>query len=486
MIAINRILKNLSAVFFGDLFVKFSGMAIAIILARYLGPEDYGKYSFVIAGVFIFMVFSDFGLNDLIIRDVARNHNLAPQYFISSLISKTILSCLSIIFLILYVYLMGYSEEIILYTIVFSASILFIVLMNSITSIFKAFEQMGYVLLISIISSAVLLVFIVSLVYFNGSLLQIIFFRVLALLIGFIAGFIILTKKIIKFKFSIDLSFIRRLLANAFPFLTNGIIHVLYLNTDIILLSKMKGALHVGWYTAAANDLFFGLFIIPAAISTITYPIFSKQYKEDIDRLCNSSNFTIKILTILGVPISVGTFILSPQIIHAIFGSQYENSITVLRIFSVAISFAFVRDPLGFALAAIGKVKILMWLNIFFLALNIILNLILIPSYAEIGAAIASVICILLSLPMTYYILKSRINNLSMIKNYFKPILAALIMGSVVYALNGYNLIAVIFIGAIIYGAAIFILGTFNPPELLILKNLIKRPPESTVSLQSK
>ena len=57
MIAINRILKNLSAVFFGDLFVKFSGMAIAIILARYLGPEDYGKYSFVIAGVFIFMVF---------------------------------------------------------------------------------------------------------------------------------------------------------------------------------------------------------------------------------------------------------------------------------------------------------------------------------------------------------------------------------------------------------------------------------------------
>lgn len=171
--------------------------------------------------------------------------------------------------------------------------------MNSITSIFKAFEQMGYVLLISIISSAVLLVFIVSLVYFNGSLLQIIF-RVLALLIGFIAGFIILTKKIIKFKFSIDLSFIRRLLANAFPFLTNGIIHVLYLNTDIILLSKMKGALHVGWYTAAANDLFFGLFIIPAAISTITYPIFSKQYKEDIDRLCNSSNFTIKILTILG------------------------------------------------------------------------------------------------------------------------------------------------------------------------------------------
>lgn len=475
MISINRALKNVSAAFFGDIFVKFSGMAAAIILARYLGPEDYGKYSLVISFAFIFVVFSDFGLNDLIIRDVAKDHASAPQYFISSLIGKTILSCLSMVFLILFVHLMGYSEEIILYTIVFSVSILFIALTNSVSSIFKAVERMEFVLLIAIVSSTALLVSIITIVYFKESLFKIILFRVLALFLGLIIGYIILTKKFVKFEFSIDLPFIKRLLANAFPFLTNGIIHVLYLNTDIILLSKIKGGLHVGWYTAAANDLFFGLFIIPAAISTITYPIFSRQYREDIDKLGNSCNFTIKILTILGVPISVGTFILAPQIIHSIFGSQYENSIPVLRIFAIAISFAFVRDPLGFGLAAIGKVKILMWLNIFFLALNIILNLILIPTYAEIGAAIASVICILLSLPVTYYILKKEINNLSMVINYFKPIISVLIMGSVVYALNGYNLIVIIFIGAIIYGAAIFILRTFNSAELLILKGLFQK-----------
>ena len=475
MISINRILRNISAVFLGDLFVKFSGMATAIILARYLGPEDYGKYSLVISFAFIFVVFSDFGLNDLIIRDVAKDHTSASQYFISSLIGKTILSCLSMVFLILFVHLMGYSEEIILYTIVFSVSILFITLTNSISSIFKAVERMEFVLLIAIVSSTALLVSIITMVYFKESLFKIIIFRVLALFLGLIIGYIILIKKFIKFEFSIDLPFIKRLLANAFPFLTNGIIHVLYLNTDIILLSKIKGGLHVGWYTAAANDLFFGLFIIPAAISTITYPIFSRQYKDDIDRLGNSCNFTIKILIILGVPISVGTFILAPQIINSIFGSQYENSIAVLRIFAIAISFAFIRDPLGFGLAVIGKIKTLMWLNIFFLALNIILNLILIPIYAEIGAAIASVICIILSLPTTYYILKNKINNLRTIKNYFKPSIAALIMGFIVYTLNGFNLIAVIIIGAIVYLFTILILKTFESEELLMLKGLFKK-----------
>ena len=152
MIAINRILKNLSAVF---LEIFLLNLAVWLLQLFWRGIWDQRITVSILCNsrCFYFYGFSDFGLNDLIIRDVARNHNLAPQYFISSLISKTILSCLSIIFLILYVYLMGYSEEIILYTIVFSASILFIVLMNSITSIFKAFEQMGYVLLISIISS---------------------------------------------------------------------------------------------------------------------------------------------------------------------------------------------------------------------------------------------------------------------------------------------------------------------------------------------
>jgi O-antigen/teichoic acid export membrane protein len=421
------------------------------------------------------MVVSDFGLNDLIVRDVARDHTLAPQYFVSSLISKTIFSCLSIAFLIPLVYLMGYSEEIILYTIVSSVSILLITLMNSITSILKALERMEHVLLITVISSAALLVFVLTIVYLKGSLLQIFSFRVLALFVGLMIGFIIFVKNIIKPGFSIDLPFIKRLLANAFPFLTNGIIYTLYLNTDIILLSKIKGELHVGWYTAAAGGLFWGLLIIPASISTITYPIFSRQYKEGIDQLRNSCNFTMKILIILGVPISVGVFILAPQIIHSIFGSRYENSITVLQILAIAISFMFARDPLGFGLAAIGKVKALMWLNISFLVLNIILNLILIPVYAEVGAAITSAICIFLSLPAGYYILKREINDLRIVKNYFKPIIAALVMGFIIYSFRDYNLIAIIFTGAIIYSFIIFILKTFNHSELLLLKRLFHK-----------
>lgn len=475
MTSSKRILKNFAAVFLGDVFGRILGMATAIILARYLGPEDYGKYSLVISLAYIFMVFSDFGLNDLIIRDIAQDHALASRYMAASLIAKPLLSCISMVFLVLMVYFMGYSREIVLCTAVFSLHIVFNTLNNSLSSIFKGFQRMEYASLITVFNGVVGLLLVVALAHWHGTLIEIIFSRVLTLFISFVVGYFIFVKNFGKPDFSVSGSFIKKHLAAAFPFLTIGIIHSLYFKVDVIMLSKLKGDLAVGWFSAAANDLFFGLFVIPQAVSAVTYPIFSKQFSESIEQLRKSCNFTIKILTIIGVAISAGTFVLAPQIIYLVFGPQYENSIVVLRIISLAISFSFIRDPFGYGLAAVGKVRVLMWLNIYSLIINVALNSFMIPLYAHIGAAVTSVICVLFSLWQGYYVLNREIKHLNIIGNYLKPMIAATVMSGVVYALRDYNIFAVILVGAVVYFIAIFMLKTFSSSELLILRGILKK-----------
>ncbi len=471
-----RILKNFVVVLFGDVFGRALGMATAIILARYLGPEDYGKYSLVVSLAYIFTIISDFGLNDLIIRDVAQDYTLAPKYIAASFITKPLLSFFSMISLILMVYLMGYPKEIILCTAVFSFHIIFNTLTNSISSAFKGFQRMEYASIVTIVNGIVGLVFVAFLAYWNGTLIEIIFSKVLTLFIGFIVAYLILIKNFGRLDFTIDFPFLKKTLVDAFPFLTIGIIATLFFKIDIIMLSKLKGDMAVGWFSAAANDLFFGLFIIPQAVSSVTYPLFARQYSESIDQLRRSCNFTIKILTIIGVPISAGTFILAPQIINLVFGPEYENSVIVLRIISVGISFGFIRDPFGYGLAAVGKVKILMWLNVFSLIVNVVLNSFMIPLYGHIGAAITSVFCILFGLGQGYYFLNRDIKNLRLFHNYLKPVIAASVMSGVVYLLGEYNIFAVIFVGAVVYTLAIFMLKTFNSSELLVLKKLMKKP----------
>jgi len=471
----SRPLINFVAVFGGNMLGKLFGLISAIILARYLGPEDYGKYAFVISFAFIFMVIADYGLNDLFIRDIARDKSLASKYLALGIIVKPLFSMVAIILLILAVYIMGYSKDIILYTAIFSVHLIFITLVNTVSSIFKAHERMEYSSFITITIGMIGLIFIASIVYLNGTLLQILMFKVVSFFIGFVLGLVIILKKIAKPDFSIDYSYVKNHLIKAMPFLTIGIIHALYFNVDIIMLSKMQGDVYVGWYTPAANDLFFGILIIPTAISTVIYPMFSRHFRESIEKLRESCNFSIKILVLLGVPIGFGSFVLAPQIIYFIFGSQYENSIIVLQIISIAIIFVFVRQSLGFCLAAVGKEKVLMWINAGSLGLNIVLNYILIPIYAHVGAVLTTVFCIILSVMLNYFYLNKEIHNIIILRGMLKPIISASVMSIFVYSINEYNLLLVILLGAIIYGAIIFLLKTFNSSEMMQLKKLFRR-----------
>ena len=471
----SRPIKNLLAVFAGRILTKLFGLFTAMILARYLGPEDYGKYAFIITFGFIFTVISDFGLNDLFVRDIAKNHKVVSKYLALGLIVKPIFSIIGIISLITAVYLMGYSQEILLSSIVYSMHIIFLTLTNSFAAIFRAYEKMGFASLISLIGAFISLLFIIVLVYFEGTLLQVLLLKVVAFFIGSLIGLILLLKFIAKPDFSIDFTFIKNHLVKALPFLTIGLIHALYFNVDIIMLSKMQGDIYVGWYTPAATDLFFGILIIPSTITTVIYPMFSRHYKESAVKLLHSLNFTLKILILLGVPISVGSYILAPEIIYLIFGEKYIESIPVLQIIAFAIILTFIKEPFSYGMAAVGKEKQLMWLNIVSLALNITLNLILIPIYAHLGAALTTVACIFLFLLLDYYYLNKVVKGIKIIKNIYKPVIAASAMGLIIYNLKEYNLFLIILVGALIYFISLFLLKAFDSNELIILKKSFKQ-----------
>jgi len=411
----SRPLKNLVAVFSGSILAKFFGLILAIILARYLGPEEYGKYAFALSFTYIFTVIADFGLNDLFVRDIARDRTTVNKYIAFAIIIKPLLSISSIVCLIVALKIINYSNEIILITIVYSLHIIFITLINSFTAIFRSYEKLEYAALIGILNGLIALVLISFVIIFDGTLIQILIFRVITFFLGALISIFLLLKIIAKPDFSIDLDYIKHHAKKALPFLTIGLIHTLYFNIDIIMLSKMKGDIYVGWYTPAANDLFFAILIIPSGIATVIYPMFSRYYSESIEKLREAMNFSTKILIILGIPIGFGTIILAENIINLIFGDQFSNSIVVLQIMAFAICFSFIREPYGFGLAAVGKEKILMWINIISLTLNVLLNLLLIPIYSHVGAAFTTALCILISLVISFYFTNKEIEKLSII-----------------------------------------------------------------------
>ena len=79
--------------------------------ARYLGAEGYGILSFALAFTGIFAVFSDFGLNQLTVREVSRNRSASQKYLENITLMKLILTGVTLVLIVSVVNCLGYSEE---------------------------------------------------------------------------------------------------------------------------------------------------------------------------------------------------------------------------------------------------------------------------------------------------------------------------------------------------------------------------------------
>jgi O-antigen/teichoic acid export membrane protein len=470
----NKIISNFKFVASGDLLCRLIGFITVILLARYLGPEGYGKYSLIISFGYIFLIISNFGIDTLSIKDISKNKSISGEYSALHFILKPVLSIISIISLNLMVIALNYSMEIIICAALFSIHIIFVSLSEAICSIFKAHEKMQYSSLVIVINSFMGLIFIVILVMLKWNLTEIVVSRVLAYFIAFLVALLVLLKKFPKPNFMyVNYARLKKMVLDALPFFTIGIVYILYYKVDIIMLSKMKGEVYVGWYTAAANDLLFALFIIPRTVTTVLFPNFSMTFENSIDSFQKKVDFTLKTMMSLGIPIVTGIAFLAPQIINLAFGSDYENSVIVLRIVSIGIVAVFLRDVLGYALSAAENVRFVMKINIMALLLNILLNIFLIPLYAHYGAALSTTICYFVSFLALYYFFIYRVTTINIWAYLAKPILSSLIMFIFLYTLRYLNVLVLVAIGSVVYFSTMLLLKFFDDTELLMFRSAI-------------
>ena len=107
----SRILKNTTILVASNIIVKLLGAFLIIMLGRYLGDEGFGDYSFAFSFVALFIIVSDFGLDALVIRNVARSKELAGQYLETAGILRSILSIIMIGIAMAAAFLLGLNTE---------------------------------------------------------------------------------------------------------------------------------------------------------------------------------------------------------------------------------------------------------------------------------------------------------------------------------------------------------------------------------------
>jgi O-antigen/teichoic acid export membrane protein len=474
MNTIQRIAKNTIVLIISNIIGKVLGFFFIMYTARYLGAGGFGVLSFAIAIVGLFAIFSDIGLSTLITREVARDKTLANKYVDNVVALKVLLVVLTFGLIALVINILGYPWQTIEIVYIIGLSMVFNAFTGTFNSIFQAFEKMEYTAIGGILNSALLLGGALFVIWRGYGLVSFAIVYLLGSATVLLYSFVISIRRFVIPRLKIELHFWRSLVVSAIPFSLIGVFAIIYMQIDIVMLSKMQGNEVVGWYSAS-YQLIRVLAFIPAFFMAAVFPVFSKLYYSSKNALMFGYKKSCGYLFIVAFPIAVGTMLLADRIILLIFGSEYAPAIIALQILIWVAVFSFVNWVFATVMNSINKQGILAFIFALTAIFNVFLNLILIPKISYIGASIASVASEVLLFILAFYFVSKYLCKLALHKMIIRPIIAGLLMGGFILIFIKLNLGLLILLSALVYFIALYLMRGFSKEDVEILKAVVTR-----------
>lgn len=388
---IKRIAGNTIWIFSADIFNKIVLIIISIYLARYLGPEQLGIYSFASSYGLFFTLIADLGLNTLIIRDIAKNKKNCERILNNTLGIKIITSTIAYILLILISdYLTDYSgiNKLIIYLL--GAYLLLSNIGISIRNVFIAYEFMKYDALITILERTIILIAGLYILVCGKGLVYLAIIFIISALISLSYSTIIVYKNFAHIKIAFDLRFQKELIKSSYSFALMGLFGLINMKIAIMMLAILKNNADIGYYNSA-YQIVEGFTFIPMLLMTAIFPTLSLQRKIEE----NKRYIIISLMALFSIVIPLIAVLIyySETIILLIYGQMYLVTTTTFNILMVCLLFIFLNKPLCYALFARNKQKIVLIIQIAASILNVGLNMYFIRQYSYLGAAITALIC---------------------------------------------------------------------------------------------
>lgn len=365
------------------------GLFLIMYSARYLGVNNFGILSFAISFTGIFAVFIDFGLQELTIREVAKDNSLVNKYVSNILFIKLILIVIIFGIIIFSVNILDLPVKTKEVTYIITLSICFTAVAQIFNSIFNALEKMEYVSIEKIIISLSLLLTGLLAIKLNLNVVQFSSIYVLTNFLALCYCIYVYLKMPYKLRIEKDDYFLKKNLKEAIPFGLSSIFVVIYYYIDSVMLSIMVSESSVGIYNAAYR-LAFAFLIIPSAYYTALYPVMAKFCVISKDSLKNIYEKSFMHMIIIGLIMALVTNIMSEKIIEIMYGDEYLQSATALNILIWAVFFQYISHANFYVLNSTNKQAICTKITFVGMVVNILLNALIIPSYGYIGASLTT------------------------------------------------------------------------------------------------
>lgn len=428
-------------------------------IARVLGADGVGKYSYSYTIASIFVAIAQLGTVSFAVREIAYHYDdqiersrLFWEIFLFRCIS------ISISFILFYFFFCcGRDSKVFL-----AQSLCIIAVCFDISWYFQGMEQFALIVVRDFFSRILGAVCVFIFVKSHNDLVLYIIILATTTILGRAANWLVLSRYLAKVPFA-ELKVFRHLKTYIILFIPQ-IANQLYLVVDKSMIGMITGNDFESGYYAQADKILKVCTAILTAIVTVLSPRIADAFsREDFEGVENYIKKTSHFLWMIAIPMSIGLISTIDMIIPWFLGPGYDSVPLLVYIFSPHIITLSFTTFLGMLLVNTKKQNEYAISVAIGVTCNIIMNAFLIQRYYSVGAAISSVIAELIIASIQVVFLSKQIDIKLFLPNVFKYCLAAAFMAVTVCFTKGCltftfaGTIIIIIIGTIVYFSCLFI-----------------------------
>ena len=386
----NKVVKNAGWIIGGKVANKLLAFVVGIFAARYLGPSNYGLINYAAAYAAFFASLCTLGINSVIVKNFVDHPDQQGETIGTTLLLRAISSLLSALAIIGIVSVVDRGERLTIVVVALYSIGLIFQVFDTLNYWFQARLQSKYSAIAELVSYAAMSVYKIILLALGKSVEWFAVASALDYIV--LAAFLLIAyfkNGGTRFRYSLEKA--KELLQSSGSFIIAGLMVSIYACTDKLMLKQMLGADAVGHYSLASTVSVSWAFILSAIIDSL-YPEIVQSFQKDRLRYERKNRQLYAIVFYVSLFVSAMICLVAKPFILILYGENYLPAVGPLRIVVWYTAFSYLGVARNAWMVCENRQKYLKYLYVSAAALNVVLNLALIPSWGASGAAAASLI----------------------------------------------------------------------------------------------
>lgn len=398
------IFQNVVVLSVTEILAAMFSIFLMMIVARKLGPEMMGIYAFGVTFVMLVQIIVDFGLTTYIQREIGRRPDQASIMLNRIFVFKLFIYTAALIVILgLTPWLApDYPKNAVVLILI--AAMFFKTNIQAVCAFFRA-RHMAH--LEAIVRVGIRLVYTlvgIGVVWSGFGLVPLVSIELIVHILALILAVRLFHRRIARLTLGFSLKGVIDLAKAAWNFLLINVAQTVFNSIDVLMLSLLSGDRSTGYYSSALK-LSEAFDPIPNAFGGAFLPVLSRYALTDRGEFHRIFNPYFRYLVLAGAGLAAVLIAQSREIVILIYGNDFIPAAATLKILAVALVITYANWSLSMAIFALDKEKAILKAFALCAAANILMNLWLIPRYAELGAAWATAASQLLFLSLQCSIL---------------------------------------------------------------------------------